>query len=274
MGKLPIRNLNMTKKSKPDKVSTRKKVTARKKVFPQKKTSARKQESLLPLYIILIILVSLTAFMTFSSKSSFLSDIFSRNDDNTPLIERPVVEQNTIPKNDNDSGNNYTVTNEVEVKSETEPVTEEIDKEQQKSMKSRLFYVKVSDEGQISLKSVIRTVYYTTAPLTETMKSLIQGPERSELNKALLNLIPQNSVLNSVRISNGVAFMDFNEDFQFNSLGIEGYKAQLMQIIFTATEFQSVDKVQILINGEKSEYLGAEGVFIGNPIDRDYFNTF
>lgn len=244
------------------------------KLKPKKKETAEKKskDSLLPLIIILIILLSLTLFMTFSSKSSFLSDLFSKNHDAPPLIERPIIEQDKIVKPENNESNSYTVTNEDEIKAEEETVEDKTDLH--KTMKSRLFFVKVSDEGQISLKSVIRTINYDKAPLRETLNSLIKGPERSELNKGLLNLIPQDSNINSINITKGVAFIDFNEEFSFNSLGIEGYKAQLMQIVYTATEFQTVNKVQILINGKNSEYLGAEGIYIGDPIDREYFNTF
>lgn len=241
----------------------------------KKKKTGKKDNSLVPLLIILIILLAITSFMAFSEKSSFLSNLFSRSTDDTPLIERPEIIQNEMTKEETPIENSYSVTNEVEIKSEphnSDTKTETTEAE--KSMKSRLFYVKVSDEGQISLKSVIRTIKYVSTPLTETMKSLITGPERSDLNKGLLNLIPKDTILLSIKISQGVAYIDFNESFRYNSLGVEGYTAQLMQIVYTATEFQSVDKVQIMISGEKFDYLGAEGVFIGEPIDRDYFNTF
>ncbi len=256
---------SMTKKIKNKKVPLKKKVN---------KTN-KKKDSLLPLLIILVILLALTSFMAFSDKSAVLSELFSKNSNDGPVIERPEIEHNEVTKPETIKENSYSVSNEVEVASTPEKEIEpKITDEPQKEMKSRLFYVKVSDEGQISLKSIIRTVYYVSTPLTETLKSLILGPQRSELNKGLLNLIPSNTEILSIKISQGIAFLDFNEEFRFNSLGIEGYKAQLMQVVYTATEFQSVDKVQILIKGELSDYLGAEGVYIGDPLDREYFNTF
>lgn len=240
----------------------------------KKKKPEKYNQSLAPLLIILIALLALTSFMAFSEKSSFLSNLLSRSTDKTPLIERPEIIQNEIVKDDN-LDNSYSVTNEVEIKIEHEKPEEKTAlSEPEKSMKSRLFYVKVSDEGQISLKSVIRPINYISTPLTETMKSLIIGPDRSDLNKGLLNLIPKDTFILSIKISQAVAYIDFNESFRYNSLGIEGYTAQLMQIVYTATEFQSVEKVQILIDGKKYDYLGAEGVYIGEPIDREYFNTF
>lgn len=237
--------------------------------------SIKQKNSLVPLLIILTTLLIVTSFMAFSDKSSFLSNIFSRNTNNTPVIERPEIVHNEITRENDSDSNSYAVAEEVEIKSDPEKSEETAESlEPEKSMKSRLFYVKVNDEGQISLKSVLRTINYTSTPLRKTMESLITGPERSDLNKGLLNLIPKDTTIESIKISQGIAFLDFNESFRYNSLGIEGYKAQLMQIVYTATEFSSVEKIQILINGKKYDYLGAEGVFIGEPINREYFNTF
>jgi spore germination protein GerM len=44
-----------------------------------------------------------------------------------------------------------------------------------------------------------------------------------------------------------------------------------MQVVYTATAFSTVDSVQILIDGEKKEYLGSEGVWIGSPLARSSF---
>lgn len=242
----------------------------------RKKTTRKKEkDNLLPLLVILIVLLILVSFLAFSDKSNFLSDLFFRKDNSTPAIERPEIIQSNTAKSE-DKEDSYAVTNEVKASPESTQKTDEPIQtaEPEKTMKSRLFFVKVSDEGQISLKSIIRTINYQSMPLTETLKSLIEGPDRTDLNKGLLNLIPKDTKLLSVKISGGTAYLDFNENFRYNSLGIEGLKAQLMQIVFTATEFESVSTVQILIEGKKVEYLGAEGVYIGKPLDRDYFNTF
>ena len=62
-----------------------------------------------------------------------------------------------------------------------------------------------------------------------------------------------------------VAYVDFSESFRFNSLGIDGMKAQLRQVVYAATEFPTVKKVQFLIEGKKVDYLGTEGVRINEP---------
>ncbi len=152
----------------------------------------------------------------------------------------------------------------------TETPEETLDKDH-KIRKSRLYFVNVNSNGVISLKSIIRPVYYTDSPLTATIKVLLKGLSSSELNQGLLSLIPEGTKLKAVYIKDSTVFIDFNETFHFNSFGFEGYKAQLKQIVYTATEFSTVDNVQILIDGKKYQYMGAEGIYIGAPLSRNSF---
>ena len=97
---------------------------------------------------------------------------------------------------------------------------------------------------------------------------MLSGLTSSELNKGLLSLIPIGTEIHGVTVSNMTATIDFNEALSFNNFGKEGLEAELKQIIFTATEFSTVDKVQILINGQKKQFISTEGVFIGEPLTR------
>lgn len=141
-----------------------------------------------------------------------------------------------------------------------------------KVRRSRLYFVMVDAEGNISLKGVVRPVYYKDSPLTETMNNLLKGLSTAEINMGLLSLIPDGTVLNSVLVRDGTAYLDFSENFLFNSFGVEGYTAQVQQTVFTALEFSTVKRVQILINGKKQDYMGIEGgIFIGEPLTRESF---
>ncbi|AFG38024.1 GerMN domain-containing protein [Spirochaeta africana] len=137
---------------------------------------------------------------------------------------------------------------------------------------ARLYYIRVSDDGRINAEAARRNLPVTNAPLTANLRALIQGPTTDELNNGLLNLIPSDTRLLSASVNNRVAYLNFSEEFRFNSLGTEGLIAQLQQIVFTATEFSSVDRVQFLINGEQKEYLGGDGVYIGQPLGRSAFH--
>ncbi len=137
---------------------------------------------------------------------------------------------------------------------------------------ARLYYTFVTDDGRIVPEAVNREVRYIDSPLTDTIRALLKGPTPEELNKGVLNLIPPKTRLLSAYVQNGIAYLDFNEAFEFNTMGVEGFIAQLKEIVHTATEFSTVSRVQFLVNGKKLDYLGGEGIYIGRPLGRDSFS--
>ncbi len=136
---------------------------------------------------------------------------------------------------------------------------------------SNIYFIRVTDQGTIYPEGVVREVTYTNNPMTETLNTLLEGPTSDELNLGLLNLIPDGTRLLSAAVRDRVAYLNFSEEFRFNPMGFEGLMAQLQQIVYSTTEFSTVERVQILIEGQLVEYLGVEGLFIGKPLARDSF---
>ncbi len=134
-----------------------------------------------------------------------------------------------------------------------------------------LYFIRVTDTGTIYPDRVVREVSFVDTPLTAMLQVLINGPNSQEIERGLHHLIPKDTRLLSASVRGGVAYLNFNEAFQFNPLGIEGYLAQLKQIVYSTTEFPTVDAVQILIEGQEREFLGGDGVYIGRPLRRDSF---
>jgi len=132
-----------------------------------------------------------------------------------------------------------------------------------------LWLVKIYDDGVISREKVRRAIKVSDSPLTDAIGALLAGPSIEERKKGLTSLIPEGTKLISILVRGSTAYLNFNEQFQFNSHGVEGYVQQLRQVIWTATEFESVKDVQILIDGRRLDYLGPEGIHIGKPLDRD-----
>lgn len=197
--------------------------------------------------------------------------------DEQPAVQRNVEEPQpaATPKESPSSEKNVetVVVKVIEPEEEKQPQTiEKPQEENRKLRKSTVYFVDVSEGGTVGLSGHERTVYYTDSPLTETIKTLLKGPAPEELNMELLSLIPEKTELRSATVKKGTAYLDFNEAFTFNSFGVEGYVAQLTQIVYTATEFSTVKSVQFLIEGKKVEYLGPEGVYIGKPLGRDSFS--
>lgn len=134
---------------------------------------------------------------------------------------------------------------------------------------ARLFFAEVDSNGSIFRYEEKRSVPKTNSPLTTTINELLLGPSKSDINHR--SFIPEGTKLLGASVKNGVATLNFSEEFQYNVYGIEGARTQLMQVVYTASVFPTVKSVQILIDGEKKEYLGSEGVWIGTPLTTGNF---
>jgi len=131
-----------------------------------------------------------------------------------------------------------------------------------------LYFVRVDRSGYINRVQSNRKFPVSESPLADVIQSLIAGPNAEEKSSGLISLIPPATKLLSVNIRGNTAYISFNEEFQYNTYGVEGYAGQLRQVVFTVTEFSNVADVQILIEGRRIDYLG-EGVWIGSPVSRD-----
>jgi spore germination protein GerM len=131
-----------------------------------------------------------------------------------------------------------------------------------------IYFTQIDNDGQILRSRVIRKIAVSDNPMQDALNALLAGPTPEESNRGIISLIPSNTRILSTFIRGSTAYISFNEDFQFNTYGVEGYAGQIRQIVWTVTEFPTVSDVQILIEGKRIDYLG-EGIWIGSPVNRD-----
>ena len=160
----------------------------------------------------------------------------------------------------------------TEVKKEEKKTEKPVEKKSTQQTQVQLCFVEIDGDGVVTRKVVKRSVAKNDSPLTFAINELLKGPSSSiSTEKNCMTLIPKGTKLLSAKVQNGVAYLNFNENFDINPYGVEGYVNQLMQIVYTATSFSTVNSVQFLIEGEKREYLGSEGQWIGSPLSRGSF---
>ncbi len=152
-----------------------------------------------------------------------------------------------------------------------QPAEPQAEQPSTRTRESKLYFIRVTDDGRIFPEQVMRSVTFTNNPMTQTLHALIAGPTIDELNAGLLTLLPEDTRLISAAVRDGTAYLNFNEAFRFNPMGVEGLVAQLQQVVFSVTEFTTITRVQILIEGRQVTYLGGDGVYIGSPLDRSSF---
>ena len=136
-----------------------------------------------------------------------------------------------------------------------------------------LYFIQVDRGGAILRAKVTRAVPSSNAPLLDVLEALLKGPTPEERRQGIISLIPQGTKILSASVLRDTAYINISEEFQYNTFGVEGYAAQLVQIVWTATEFANVKDAQILIDGRRIDYLG-EGIWIGSPITRDPLRGF
>ena len=130
-----------------------------------------------------------------------------------------------------------------------------------------LYFIQVDRGGTIFRTRVNRNLPVSDTPMTDVLRALIDGPNDDERRRGLISLIPPGAQVLSATVRGQTAYINFNEDFLYNTYGVDGYVGQLRQIIYTVTEFPNVSDVQILIEGSRQEILG-KGIWIGSPIRR------
>ena len=133
---------------------------------------------------------------------------------------------------------------------------------------SALYFVFFSGSGDVKLSKLNRKVQVASSPLQAVMEVLLDGASPDEMNQGYLSLIPPGTKRNSIRVSNGIAIMDFSGEFMFNTFGPEGMKSQLKQIIYTASEFSEIKAVQFLIDGKIVPYM-ADTVYTEKPLTKN-----
>ena len=243
------------------------------------------------LVIFIIFLVKKDSILTNLKETRFFERVFGSTpefvENHTPsenaTVQIPLTEADEVvikvepqkPKQEEPEQAAAPATKKEQEKSAAEKAAEE--KEAAKPVQNaytelQLCFVEIDSEGSISRKIIKRSVPKTDSPLAAAIKEVLAGPDSTKSEERnCISLIPDGTKLLGARVSDGVAYLDFSENFEFNTYGIEGYNGQLMQLVYTATVFSTVNSVQFLIEGKKKEYLGSEGQWIGSPLSRTSF---
>lgn len=84
-------------------------------------------------------------------------------------------------------------------------------------------------------------------PYNKLIELLIEGPKNDSLEK----VIPNDTVVNSVKFEKGIVYVDFSKDFiKTQTMGAEEELKIVNSIVNTLTELTEVDGVKFLIDGE------------------------
>ena len=117
-------------------------------------------------------------------------------------------------------------------------------------MEIDLYFVKVVD-GQEYLESVTRSVPVTLSIGRQAIYELLKGPSLIEMEEGYLSFINDDVVLQSIDIEDGIARVDFSESIEEGVAGSAWVSMIRSQIEETLKQFETVNEVVILVNGEE-----------------------
>ena len=136
----------------------------------------------------------------------------------------------------------------------------------------RAYFVLGSFTGNEGLVPVLRAVPETKAVATAAMTALLAGPKGAELESrpAMVSAIPDGTRLLGVTVADGIATVDLSNEFESGG-GSYSVQARLAQVVYTLTQFPTVDGVLFRIAGKPVTTFSSEGLVLDGPVDRaDY----
>lgn len=137
-----------------------------------------------------------------------------------------------------------------------------------------LIYLMLDDTGETSavgpsLVPVVRRVGRTVGVAAAAMEALLKGPTTEEATSipALSTAIPSDARFLGVRVSDGVATVNLSKEFDSGG-GTFSMGARLAQVVYTLTQFPTIDEVAFELDGEGVTVFSSEGLVIDEPLGR------
>jgi germination protein M len=107
---------------------------------------------------------------------------------------------------------------------------------------------------------------------TAAVRELLAGPTAEETEFGLITSVPKGTKLNGVSISGNTATVDLSRDFESGG-GSLSMQLRAAQVVYTLTQFEGVDRVQVKLDGTAVDYIGGEGVPVGPSVGRSDFEA-
>ncbi len=115
---------------------------------------------------------------------------------------------------------------------------------------------------------VHRTVPAAPATTRAAFEQLLAGTQAREQAIGLSSAVPTGTFLNGASIENGVATIDLSLSFGGGDLSM---RLRLAQVVYTATQFETVEAVVLELDGAPVEVFGSEGLVLDQPLTRADF---
>jgi germination protein M len=120
-----------------------------------------------------------------------------------------------------------------------------------------------------------RQVEETRAVGRAALNALFEGPtaEEAAASPPLTTNVPEGTILLGLDIADGLATVDLSREFESGG-GSASMFGRLVQVVYTLTQFPTVDRVAFQLDGEPVTVFSGEGIVLDGPSDRDDYEAF
>lgn len=105
------------------------------------------------------------------------------------------------------------------------------------------------------------------------VRALLAGPTAAEREAGLSSAVPDGTELRGVDLVGGTVSVDLSGRFASGG-GSASMLGRLAQLVFTLTRFDSVQRVELRLDGAPARRLGGEGVVLDRPQTRADYEDF
>lgn len=123
-----------------------------------------------------------------------------------------------------------------------------------------------------ALVAARRTHAPTAAVATAAMSDLLDGPTAGESAVGMTSAVPSGTRLLGINIADGVATVDLTSEFQAGG-GATSLQTRLGQVVYTLTQFPTVQKVRFRLDGTPVNVFSSEGIVLDHPVGRADYAT-
>lgn len=116
-----------------------------------------------------------------------------------------------------------------------------------------------------------RTIAGTPEVAAGAMNELLTGITPYEEDLGFGTEVPFETEILGINLQDdGTVIIDLSSQFESGG-GSFSMQMRVAQVVYTLTQFDTIDQVQFLIEGQEVEAIGGEGVMVDEPLDRSDF---
>jgi len=117
-----------------------------------------------------------------------------------------------------------------------------------------------------------RTVAATEGVGAAALRELLAGPGELERDAGFQTAVPAETELLGLSIADGVATVDLSGAFAAGG-GSLSMQSRVAQVVYTLTQFPTVERVAFRLDGKPVEAIGGEGILVDPPVARAAFES-